>query len=917
VVAVAATIVAATIAAATGCARWAREPRFGPLRADARAERFAVDVRVRALGNGAQIALAAIPGAADVTIDVRYRVGAGDDPPDRRGLAHLAEHASFLLDGDAGRPGLGDALATLAIEHGARTTADRTHFVARVAPTALAAALALEARRMAGCDALPSAGFDRERAVVLAEHAQRQTPLTAALTDALIAIYGADHRYAQPLDGPDLARASAVEACRFVRERYVPGAATVVLTGALPADAAALIARTIGAVPARPVIAAPPLAPPRRHGAVVERAAPVASPTVLVALPLPPRGGPLTRGLDALRERLPDALATATQALPWALGTTVVELGGPQAPALVAAVEVTAPSHVADARAAVAAAATAAVASLRADVEAGRPPRPLAPLVAWDDDARRGAWIADALDDGRAAWLARGDLLADDGAGWAAQLDALDQLATLDQAQLVVLTPTARTTPATVAATAPLAAHSQVPWREAVDPARADRPAPVPARAAAATPSPARYQLANGLTVILAPDPASPLVDARLVFPVGTAHEAGAPPGVASAAALLLRPDRDGVYAPTVLPRVRFATSRGTALASQVDEATTTFTARGLAVWGDWHVWYLAWLLEQGRYNRADLARLHAIARAERARPAAVDATAGDRALRARLFGVDHPYARPGRAIADALDALTADDLARWRQERYRATGATLIVSGGFAPAAMRAEIAALFGAWPPGEAPAPPAIPRAAPEPGPAWLAVDAPAAIQAELTIGFAALSDPVVDGAARAVLVAMLADDLRDLRDGIGASYGLDVAYVDAGAGATLMIRGAVAEAQAGVALARALATIAALRDDAAAARAAFVRGRQRALAAATAERRGATTTADHLVELTRRGVGPEHDATLRARLAATTPAEVAALAARDLAAARMAVQLRARAAVADAAFAAVDVRPTHVP
>mgnify|MGYP000423296063 FL=1 len=159
-------------------------------------------------------------------------------------------------------------------------------------------------------------------------------------------------------------------------------------------------------------------------------------------------------------------------------------------------------------------------------------------------------------------------------------------------------------------------------------------------------------------------------------------------------------------------------------------------------------------------------------------------------------------------------------------------------------------------------------------------------------------------------------MLADDLRDLRDGIGASYGLDVAYVDAGAGATLMIRGAVAEAQAGVALTRALATIAALRDDAAAARAAFVRGRQRALVAATAQRRGATTTADHLVELTRRGVGPEHDATLRARLAATTPADVAALAARDLAVARMAVQLRARATVADAAFAAVDVRPTHV-
>jgi hypothetical protein len=122
---------------------------------------------------------------------------------------------------------------------------------------------------------------------------------------------------------------------------------------------------------------------------------------------------------------------------------------------------------------------------------------------------------------------------------------------------------------------------------------------------------------------------------------------------------------------------------------------------------------------------------------------------------------------------------------------------------------------------------------PAAAPEPGPAWLAVDAPTSIQAELTIGFAASSDPVADGAARAVLLAMLDDGLRDLRDGMGASYGVDVAYVDAGAGPTLVIRGAVGEAQAGAALARVLTTIAALRDGADAPRAAFVRGRQRAL------------------------------------------------------------------------------------
>lgn len=907
---------AVAVVAVVGCARWAREPRFGALVVGPRPERFAVDVRVRALANGAQVALATIPGATDVTIDVRYRVGAADDPPGRRGLAHLAEHASFLLDRDDAHPGLGDALAALALRHGAQTSADRTHYAARVPAAALAAALTLEARRMAGCAALPAAELDRERAVVLAEHDQRATPFTAALRDVLIATYGIDHPYAQPLDGPELRDATAAEVCRFMRERYAPGAAIVVVTGALPPDALALVERTIGAVPARPVHAARSIPATAAPGPTITRAAPVAWPTVLVTLPLPARGAPVARGADAVRERLGDALTVIAQAQPWAIGTTVLELGGPQAPMLVAAVEVASPDHAADARAAVQAALAAVQAALRAEVEAGHPPRTLAPLIAWDDDDRRGAWIADVVDDGRAGWLAGGDLLAEDGADWPGQLAAVATFATVDRAQLIVLTPAAGTASATVARAAPLAQHSQVPWREAVDPARADRPAALPTGATRAPIE--RYQLASGLTVVLAPDAGSPLVDARLVFPVGTADEAGAPPGVATAAALLLRPDRDGVYAPAVLPRVTFATSRGTALTNLVDERTTTFTARGLAVWADWHVWYLAWLLEQGRYNRADLARMHAVAHAERARAAATAATSpiGDRALRARLFGADHPYARLGRPIADALEALTDDDLARWRRARYRATGATLIVSGGFDAAAMRAEIAALFGPWPASAPPVPPAIPPAAPEPGPAWLAVDAPAAIQAELTIGFAASSDPVADEAARAVLRGMLDDGLRDLRDGMGASYGVEVAYTDAGAGSTLVIRGAVAEAQAGPALTRALATIAALRDGADGDRAAFVRARQRALDRAAAGQRGAIAAADHLADLARRGLGPDHDRALLARLAAITPADVAALAARDLAAARMAVQVRARAAIADAAFAALRVTPTHV-
>ena len=62
-------------------------------------------------------------------------------------------------------------------------------------------------------------------------------------------------------------------------------------------------------------------------------------------------------------------------------------------------------------------------------------------------------------------------------------------------------------------------------------------------------------------------------------------------------------------------------------------------------------------------------------------------------------------------------------ELGGWRHDHYVPEGATLVVSGGFDPQAMRREIGALFGGWKkraPGER-AP--IPSPAPAPGPSWI--------------------------------------------------------------------------------------------------------------------------------------------------------------------------------------------------
>lgn len=901
-------ITAIVAIAAAGCARWAREPRFGSLRDGARDERFPVRIETATLASGLRLALVDDPRGGQVTVDVRYLVGAADDPPARTGLAHLAEHASFLLAGAPGGPTLGDDLAARALGHGASTTSDATHFAAVIAPDELAAVLALEARRLAPrCELLDDAAFARERDVVIAEHALRATPLAATIGELHAALYGAGHPYARAIDGGALAAIGKAEVCAFLAARYTPGRAIVVVAGALPPDARALVERTLGAIADRPAPATAAIAPPHLAGATSRHTAPVTWPTALVAWREPTRGTPGAAAFDVLRERLTRELQVAARDRAWIMSTGVLALGGPRAPALAAVIEVADAGRLDDARREALERMEAAIASIRAEVDGGQHPRSLAAAIAWDGLTTRGPWIADRLQYGDPRWFAHGDLLAGDGHDWQDDLWIMERGLRPRHAHVALITPADGEAPAPLAITPAAGAHHAVPWRAAADPDEADRALAVPAAAPRVT----RHQLANGLTVELAPDPGSPLVEARLIFPVGSAHERGARPGVATASALLLRPDRDAHHAPALYPRIIFATTRGTELATAVDETTTTFAARGLAAWADWHVWYLAWLVEQGRYNPSDLALVHGFAQDERRREQSRGDGRPGVALRARLFGADHPYAQPPLSIADALAALTAADLDRWRAAHYRAPGATLIVSGGFDPAAMRSELDELFGPWSDEPPDALPAIPPAAPEPGPAWLALDAPHAAAIELTIGFAVASHPVRDAAARRILAAMLEDALRELRDDLGASYGLDVAYADTGAGGTLLVRGVLAEERAGAALARAVDAIAALRDHAAEERAAFVRARRRAAALAAAPAPGALAAAAHLAALAALGAGPEHDGAVLAAIGAATPAQIGALAAADLAALHMTVQLRGRPAALDRAAAALGV------
>src|SRR5215510_1916025 len=64
----------------------------GPARSPANPTQFHLPVEPYVLRNGLRVVLQPDPAATMVTLRVRYRVGAIDEPADQGGVAHLAAH---------------------------------------------------------------------------------------------------------------------------------------------------------------------------------------------------------------------------------------------------------------------------------------------------------------------------------------------------------------------------------------------------------------------------------------------------------------------------------------------------------------------------------------------------------------------------------------------------------------------------------------------------------------------------------------------------------------------------------------------------------------------------------------------------------------------------------------------------------
>ncbi len=885
---------------AIACGPVPRTPNFGSLRPfENRSFNVTHDIHLFSAKNGLEVAL--IPDARTnlVSVDVRYGVGAAEDPKGRAGLAHLVEHLLFTLRDAGGGPSLGDVLADVALTYNAYTTWDETHYTATALADQLPALLEVEARRLgATCEQLDEAVFVRERDVVLEEQAEREGDLTSLDGELRATVFGAAHPYARDVGSREIADATLDEACDFIAAHYAPDRAILVVTGAIDVDdASAVIGKQFGWLSRRATGQRAAIHAPSLDGDTSEHVADIEEAAALVFFERPAWGA-----ADEVQYRLSAALVEAALSrmdsdAAWVTEASVFELGGMRASTMVARVSVEDDARLDDAVAAVFAAiakvpeAAAVVlpiyqGRLRAKYAAG-----------YDAFAGRGGWIADYLQyrtDNRFMLddLGEIDLTTVD---WITHY--LEEHFVRSASHVAMVRPSGKKSEhvrATVASST--RDYDLAIWRPEEDVASASQALEVTTTRVATRVQ--ELDLANGLHVLLAPDATSPVIDARVVFPVGTNADPIERRGLAALSAYLLDHDYEVKLSHDDLTRAEWALKLGTVMSSDVDETHTTFRAEGLGVFADWHVWRLAWLLDQGVYAADDLRGVQ-----ERVAAADEDPDHAARFLRARLFGSAHPYASPLSSL-DGVAQITRADLTAFKRDHYTLRGATLIIAGGFDVDAMTAEITELFG-WDGGDPAeiAPP--PSPAPAKGPGYLAVHDASMNQVEVTIGFAAHSNPSAARAARLVLVGMIDDRVRAVREALGASYGVQVGYIGGTGGEAVVIAGAVDPQRATKAVELVVGALPDVAQDVSG----FVRARRHALALVLADSCGASDLADELQALIESDQPLDGFDDLARQLATLTLDDVAEIARADLASSRMTVMARGAAGAVDEALAAV--------
>jgi zinc protease len=672
-------------------------------------------IRETLLPNGLKVLTKEVRSAPVVSFSVWYRVGSRNEHTGITGVSHLLEHMMFK---GTQRYRVGEIARTLFLNgaaSNASTYYDWTNYYATIASDRLELVMAIEADRMVG-SRFDKADLDAEMTVVRSELEGGENHPGRLLFRAVTATAFHAHPYRWPVIGwrSDVENVPRDVTYRYYKTHYGPNNATVVIVGDFDTpQVLGLVRKHFGKL--RPIPPPPPVyttEPPQRgeRRVVVQQAGSL--PVAMLAYKVPAATHPDFYALDVLAmvlgegrtSRLYQALVEkqiASQAYanapslrdPFLFYLSATARPGTTAAALEAALEAEVervraepitPEELARARSRIEADFVFQTASVTAQAR------------------QIGYWAM--IDDWRylTTYLDRIRALAP------ADIQAVARKYFLPETRTVGhFLPTDGSGPAATPAPPPREASARVEKAK-----RGERPIPLPgpSKVSPVRRNVTRFELDNGLRVVVQENPTNPTVALRLSLSAGSAVAPRDRRAVASITASMLT---RGTSRRTTLEFAAALENVGASLSASADSLTTTVSGSAQSKDFDLVMDLLAEMLREPAFPQADLERVRGQALAQLAQARTSPDAVARRAFDRSLYPDGHPL-RP-LTLEEAeqeLKGLTRDDLVAFYQRQYAPDHAILVIAGDLTAERVKQALAARLASWPRNPAAVPPPAP-------------------------------------------------------------------------------------------------------------------------------------------------------------------------------------------------------------
>ncbi len=716
-----------------------------------------------------------------VEVDVRYDVGSREDPPGKAGLAHLVEHLMFQQKPDGPTtPPLMQAINDITTFFNAYTNWDTTHYMMTARIENLDALLKIEAMRMHyGCESISKEEFEREREVVRNEIRQRSGTAEGQIPQLVMsAIYPKGHAYERMIGGDDsqLTSITLEDACKFMKEYYTPANATLIIAGGVAVDPTVEgINKWFAKLENRKTAARVPVKAfevdrnKKQYDLDVER------PSVHIAWALPAQNTPDGEAVQFGIGNAFAKIARKAREYDFAYSVQPMILGGKEAPVFVVSIELKGMGKLDEALDFTWKAARQAYRGFDdvtyealEEIKNGQKAdfiRGLEPLSERTNKLGDFVQFSKEFDfDSQEMYMFHElDKIAKfDGARIG---NAVKKHIDPDKARVVVIKPNKEGAKGDKRSTLTFEtkSHDQIVQPD-VDPKEAKRPVKIASELKALVGA-HRFDLDNGMKVVLLPLKSMPLVSARLIFNnVGDAFTPDSPALASSAADFLSLPMDAEAFAKT-----------GVNVGCSVTVDATVCQTGGISIYLDVMLKGFERLVVAGTYSPEQIESWQKSMREQLKTQAAQQEVEFERQLHVALYGPDHPYTRTATLTPDAIGKISRSALDEFRKTHYRAGNATLIVVGDFEAKTAEKLVRSTFGGWSK-NTPAKAIDPTPFKRTGPLYIGVIGKETPQLDVRIAYP--SPAGVDGqeGARRILATMLNNRVGDIRFKLGSTYGI---------------------------------------------------------------------------------------------------------------------------------------------